>query len=94
MPVIESSVVVPLPQELAFAVSQTTGEVQLRWDPFISNQHYLDGAPTAGKGVRTKTRSWHRLDMVPEYVRGTSTVASPASRRAVVTPSSWKRHAR
>jgi hypothetical protein len=68
MPVVESSVVVPVPPEVAFAVSQTTGAVRLRWDPFIRRQRFLDGAARPGKGVRTRTV--HRLGfaMVSEYV--------------------------
>lgn len=59
---------VPLPVETAFAVSQTTGEFRLRWDPFIRRQHFLDGALEPARGVRTLTV--HRLGfrMVSEYV--------------------------
>lgn len=67
MPRVESSVVVPIEPELAFAVSQTTGDVRYRWDPFVEEQHFLDGATAAAKGVRTFTRSRHRLTMVTEY---------------------------
>lgn len=68
MPVVESRVIVPLPVRTAFAVSQTTGAVRLRWDPFIRRQHFLDGALAPAKGVRTLTV--HRLGfrMVSEYV--------------------------
>lgn len=52
----------------AFALSQTQGELRLRWDPFIHEQHLLDGATVAGKGVRTSTTSRHRLAMISEYV--------------------------
>jgi hypothetical protein len=68
MPVVESSVVVDLDPATAFAVSQTTGEVRLRWDPFIRRQHFLDGATTPAKGVRTMTRHRSGLRMVSEYV--------------------------
>ena len=67
MPVVEASAVVPVPPELAFAVSQTTGEVRYRWDPFVRSQHLL-GAERPGKGVRTATVSRHGLRMVSEYV--------------------------
>jgi hypothetical protein len=69
MPVVESSVVVAVEPTIAFAVSQTTGETRLRWDPFIHEQHFLDGATAPAKGVRTATR--HRfkpLRMISEYV--------------------------
>ncbi|PWD50176.1 polyketide cyclase [Serinibacter arcticus] len=68
MPVVESSVVVPVPVEVAFAVSQTTGEIRLRWDPFIARQRFLDGATAPGKGVRTRTTHRSGLSMVSEYV--------------------------
>ena len=67
MPRIESSLVVPVPAETAFAVSMTTGEIRYRWDPFVRRQELLDGAEKPGKGVRTETRSWHGLKMVSEY---------------------------
>lgn len=62
-----SSVVVPISIELAFAVSQTTGEVRYRWDPFVAKQRFLNGASGAGKGVQSETISRHRLRMVSEY---------------------------
>ena len=58
----------PIDPAEAFAVSQTTGEIRLRWDPFIQEQHFLDGATAPAKGVRTETRHRSRLHMVSEYV--------------------------
>ncbi|MGV8883049.1 MAG: SRPBCC family protein [Rhodoglobus sp.] len=68
MPVVESALTVPVPVDVAFAVSQTTGDVRMRWDPFIRSQHLLDGAAVPAKGVRTLTV--HRLGfrMISEYV--------------------------
>ncbi|MDF2846216.1 MAG: polyketide cyclase [Oerskovia sp.] len=60
--------IVPVDPATAFAVSQTTGEVRLRWDPFIRSQHFLDGAVVPAKGVRTLTRHRVGLRMVSEYV--------------------------
>lgn len=68
MPQVEAEVVVPVEPALAFAVSQTTGEVRYRWDPFVREQHFLDGSTRPGKGVRTSTRSRHGLGMVSTYV--------------------------
>jgi hypothetical protein len=68
MPVVEADIVVPVPPDVAFAVSQLTGDVRRRWDPFIRSQHHIDGAIRPGKGVRTATRSRHGLRMVSEYV--------------------------
>ncbi|NYI70552.1 hypothetical protein GGQ54_001112 [Naumannella cuiyingiana] len=65
---VESSVVVGVDPATAFAVSQTTGETRLRWDPFIDRQHFLDGATRPGKGVRTFTRHRWGLSMISEYV--------------------------
>jgi hypothetical protein len=68
MPRIESSVVVDVEPAVAFRVSQTTGEIRLRWDPFIDEQHFLDGDTAPAKGVRTRTRHWSRLGMTSQYV--------------------------
>lgn len=67
MPRIEATRVVPLAPDLAFAVSQTHGDVRLLWDPFIKSQRLVD-ADEPARGVRTETRSRHRLRMVSEYV--------------------------
>ena len=68
MPVITATAVVPVDPALAFAVSQTTGDVRLRWDTFIREQYFLDGAVRAAKGVRTVTVSRRGARMVSEYV--------------------------
>lgn len=68
MPRVESTVEIDVPIATAFALSQTYGELRYRWDPFVHEQHLLDGATAAAKGVRTKTTSRHRLSMVSEYV--------------------------
>lgn len=60
-------VVVPVDPRTAFAVSQTTGELRLRWDPFIRRQHFLDGATAPGKDVRTFTRARLGPKMVSSY---------------------------
>jgi len=64
---VESSVVVPVSVEMAFAVSQTTGEIRYRWDPFVAEQRFLDDSTLPGKGVRTETKSRHRLKMISQY---------------------------
>jgi len=68
MPVVHAAVVVPIPPDLAYAVSQTTGEVRRRWDGFIHAQHFLDGAMAPAKGVRTFTRQRFGLSMITHYV--------------------------
>jgi hypothetical protein len=68
MPVVESRIRVPVEPATAFAVSQTTGRIRLRWDPFIRRQWFEDGATAPEKGVRSTTQ--HRLGwtMTSEYV--------------------------
>jgi polyketide cyclase/dehydrase/lipid transport protein len=68
MPVVEAVIVVPVPPDVAFAVSQTTAPLRYRWDPFVRKQHFIDGATHPGKGVRTFTRSRHGIAMISEYV--------------------------
>lgn len=68
MPRVQSTVVVPLDANRAFALSQTYGELRYRWDPFVREQRLLDGAGAAAAGVRTWTRSRHRLEMISQYV--------------------------
>lgn len=67
MPRIERTARVSVSAAEAFAVSQTTGPLRLSWDPFIREQHLLDGASRPGKGVRSTTTSRHRLTMVSQY---------------------------
>lgn len=64
----QAEVVVPVMPDVAFAVSQTTDAIRYRWDPFVREQHFVDGATRPGKGVRTFTRSRHGLTMISEYV--------------------------
>jgi len=66
MPQVVAETWVPVDPETAFAVSQTTGELRLRWDPFIRHQRLLD-APRPGKGVHTLTRARVGPTMVSRY---------------------------
>jgi hypothetical protein len=68
MPQVRAERLIHLDPDTAFALSQTTGSFRLKWDPFISGQHFLGGATSAGKGVRTRTRSRLGLTMISEYV--------------------------
>src|SRR5688500_2592497 len=67
MPQVSAEAWVPVDPATAFAVSQTTGAVRLRWDPFIRHQHLID-AELPGKGVRTYTRARVGPRMISEYV--------------------------
>lgn len=68
MPVVSAEVIVPVSPEIAFAVSQTTGAIRRRWDVFIAQQQFLDGADAAGTGVRTYTKQRFGFAMVSRYV--------------------------
>ncbi|MFV0252111.1 MAG: SRPBCC family protein [Beutenbergiaceae bacterium] len=85
MPVVESSVVVPVSPEVAFAVSQTTGATRLRWDPFIRRQHFLGGATAPAKGVQTYTQHRSGVAMVSEYV----SYAPPSNVGMKMTSGPW-----
>lgn len=68
MPRIESSITVDLDIEKAFALSQTYGKIRYAWDPFVKEQHLLNGATKAAKGVQTSTTSRHKMKMISEYI--------------------------
>jgi hypothetical protein len=68
MPTVEAEVLVPVPEAVAFAVSQTHGSIRYRWDPFVREQHFMAGATSPAKGVRTFTRQRFGLSMISEYV--------------------------
>lgn len=67
MPQVSASAWVAVDPDVAFAVSQTTGEVRLSWDPFIRRQYLID-ADRPGRGVRTFTRARVGPAMISEYV--------------------------
>ncbi len=67
MPQVTAEAWIPVDPATAFAVSQTTGELRLRWDPFIRHQQLID-ADAPGKGVRTRTRARVGPRMISEYV--------------------------
>ena len=52
MPRIEADQIIDLDPWTAFAVSQTTGDTRLRWDPFIKRQRHLD---TGSRNLRRKS---------------------------------------
>lgn len=68
MPVVTAEVFVPVDTVTAFAVSQTTGGIRRRWDPFIGEQRFLDGSELPAKGVRTYTRQRLGFTMISHYV--------------------------
>lgn len=68
MPQVRAERFIALDVDTAFALSQTTGQFRLKWDPFIRSQHWLNGATAAAKGVETATVSRMGLRMVSQYV--------------------------
>lgn len=67
MPVVERSILIRCTPERAFDVSQDYG-LRLRWDPFLADLKFLDGATVGEIGVRTWVRSKRSMEMVSEYV--------------------------
>jgi hypothetical protein len=50
VPVVESRRIVPVEPAVAFAISQTQGDIRKRWGPFIARQHLLGGAGAPAGG--------------------------------------------
>ena len=67
MPQVTAEAWVPVEPDTAFAVSQTTGELRLSWDPFIRHQHLIE-AERPGKGVQTLTKARVGPTMISQYV--------------------------
>ncbi len=67
MPQVTAEAWIAVAPETAFAVSQTTGETRLRWDPFIRHQHLIE-ADRPGKDVRTLTKARVGPTMISRYV--------------------------
>ena len=67
MPQVTAEAWVPVDPDTAFAVSQTTGELRLSWDPFIRHQHFIE-ADRPAKGVQTLTKARVGPTMISQYV--------------------------
>ncbi len=67
MPVVERSILIRCTPEQAFDLSQDYA-LRLRWDPFLAELRFLDGASVGGVGVRTWVKSKRGIEMVSEYV--------------------------
>jgi hypothetical protein len=66
MPVVQASILVRAPQEPLFRLLQDYA-LRLRWDPFLRQMRFLDGAKEAAVGVRTWVRAWNGLSMETVY---------------------------
>ena len=73
MPVVQDSTLVRAPQEPLFRLLQDYA-LRLRWDPFLREMRFLDGATEAAVGVRTWVRAWTGLTMETVY----TTLSSPS----------------
>ena len=67
MPVVEESILIRAPQQGLFDLAQDY-RLRLKWDPFLRDLRFLDGAGEAAVGVRVWVRAWTGLTMVVEYV--------------------------
>lgn len=67
MPVVEESLLIRAPQQPLFDLAQDY-RLRLKWDPFLRDLRFLDGAVEAAVGVRVWVRAWTGLTMVVEYV--------------------------
>jgi ribosome-associated toxin RatA of RatAB toxin-antitoxin module len=72
MPVVQDSLIIKAPQEPLFRLLQDYG-LRLRWDPFLKEMRFLDGATAAAVGVRTVVKAWNGLSMETIY----TTLSSP-----------------
>jgi uncharacterized protein YndB with AHSA1/START domain len=66
MPIVFGSIVIDAPAEKLFALSQDYA-LRRRWDPFVRDMRFLDGAAEARKGVRVWVRAWTGLTMEVEF---------------------------
>lgn len=73
MPVVQDSIHITAPQEPLFRLLQDYA-LRLRWDPFLRQMRFLDGATEAAVGVRTWVRAWTGLTMETVY----TTLNSPS----------------
>ena len=67
MPIVQESLLIRASQEELFDLAQDY-HLRLKWDPFLRDMRFLDGAREAAVGVRVWVRSWTRMTMVVEYV--------------------------
>jgi ribosome-associated toxin RatA of RatAB toxin-antitoxin module len=66
MPIVEASTLINAPRPELFALAQDYG-LRLKWDPFLREMKFRDGAQEAAEGVRVWVRAWNGLSMEVEY---------------------------
>jgi ribosome-associated toxin RatA of RatAB toxin-antitoxin module len=67
MPVVEEAILIRAPQKPLFDLAQDY-RLRLKWDPYLLDLRFLDGAREAAVGVRVWVKAWTGLAMVVEYV--------------------------
>lgn len=67
MPVVEESLLIRAAQLPLFDLAQDY-RLRLKWDPFLRDMRFLNGARGAAVGVRVWVKAWTGLTMVVEYV--------------------------
>jgi ribosome-associated toxin RatA of RatAB toxin-antitoxin module len=67
MPVVEESLLIHALQQPLFDLAQDY-RLRLKWDPFLRDLRFLDGAREAAVGARVWVKAWTGLTMVVEYV--------------------------
>lgn len=67
MPIVESATAISAPRDKLFALAQDYG-LRLRWDPFLREIRFLDGAERAAVGVRVWVKARNGLTMEVQYV--------------------------
>ena len=84
MPTVHSTVEIQAPAAALFALSQDYEE-RLRWDPFLREMRFLDGATVAAVGTRVWVRARNGLTM---EVR-TTTLEPPARVAVTMVKGPW-----
>ena len=67
MPIVESATAISAPRDKLFALAQDYG-LRLRWDPFLREMRFLEGAERAAVGVRVWVKARNGLTMEVKYV--------------------------
>jgi ribosome-associated toxin RatA of RatAB toxin-antitoxin module len=67
MQTVEDRIVIRGPAEGVFDLAQDY-DLRLKWDPFLREMRFLDGATVAAVGVKVWVRAWTGLTMTVEYV--------------------------
>jgi ribosome-associated toxin RatA of RatAB toxin-antitoxin module len=67
VPIVESSISIDAPREEIFALAQDY-YLRLKWDPFLREMRFLDGASEAAIGVHVAVRARNGLTMEVRYI--------------------------